>query len=219
MLKYIFDDERRKYKQQEYERLKKKHFLKIYATAHTHVLTEDIVKAIFARTNIVLYNPQVIQTAIFKPSIKASIIETGTPIPGTLIPPTSIRLVQCIIQDTSHRPSHDVSLASTHFLTIYASEIPTSDSDPHLQYLTINKQVKLLTESLKALQTTLVEFLFSEYHEHIFISYLFSTFPYLFLCLYHHSFVMLMPYTIIQSYALLSLSVFLIKPYSFIIFL
>ena len=93
MLKHIFDDERRKYEQQGYGRLKKEHFLKIYAIVHTYTLIKDVVKATFVRTDIVLYNPQAIQTAIFKPSIEISTIETGTSILDTLILPTFIRLV------------------------------------------------------------------------------------------------------------------------------
>ena len=65
----------------------------MYAAAHTCALTEDVVKAAFARTGVVPYNPQAIQTAVFKPSIETSAIGTGTPIPDTLIPPTPIRLV------------------------------------------------------------------------------------------------------------------------------
>ena len=162
LLKCIFDDERRKYEQQGYRRLKKEHFLKVYAAAHTHTLTEDVVKAAFARTGVVSYNPQAIQTAVFKPSIETSAIGTGTPVPDTLIPPTPIRLVQHMIQDASCRSSCDVSLASTCFPTPHASEIPTPDSGPHLQHPTMDEQVESLTESLKALQTTSVGFLFSE---------------------------------------------------------
>ena len=134
----------------------------MYAAAHTCALTEDVVKAAFARTGVVPYNPQAIQTAVFKPSIETSVIGTGTPVPDTLILPTPIRLVQHMIQDASHRPSCDVSLASKHFPTPHASEIPTPDSGPHLQHLTMDEQVESLTESLKALQTTSVGFLFSE---------------------------------------------------------
>ena len=97
------------------------------------------------------YNSQTIQIAIFKPSIKTSAIETGTSVPDTLIPPTPIRLVQHMIQDTSCRPLRDVSLASTCFPIPHASEIPTPDSGPHLQHPTMDEQVESLTESLKAL--------------------------------------------------------------------
>ena len=134
----------------------------MYAAAHTHTLTEDVVKAAFARTGVVPYNPQAIQTAVFKPSIETSAIETGTPISDTLIPPTPIRLVQRMIQDASHRPSHDVSLASTHFPIPHALEISTPDSEPYLQHPTMDEQVESLTESLKALQTISVGFLFSK---------------------------------------------------------
>ena len=83
-------------------------------------------------------------------------------------------------------------MVSTHFLTPYTSEIPTLDSETHLQHPTIDEQVESLTESLKALQTISVRVLFSKCYKCIFIFYLFSTFSYLFLYLYYHSFVMLM---------------------------
>ena len=130
----------------------------MYAAAHTCALTEDVVKAAFARTGVVPYNPQAIQTAVFKPSIETSAIETGTPVPDTLIPPTPIRQVQRMIQDASC----DVSLASTCFPTPHALEIPTPDLGPHLQHPTIDEQSESFIESLKAFQTTSVGFLFSE---------------------------------------------------------
>ena len=60
LLKHIFDDERRKYEHQGYRSLKKEYFLNVYAVAHTCTLTEDVVKAAFARTDMVSYNPQAI---------------------------------------------------------------------------------------------------------------------------------------------------------------
>ena len=67
-----------------------------------------------------------------------------------------------MIQDVLYRLSYNALLVSTYFLTLHTLEIPTSDSEPYLQHPTIDKQVELLTESLKVLQTTSVRFLFSE---------------------------------------------------------
>ena len=132
MLKCIFDNKRRKYEQQGYRRLKKKYFLKIYTIAHTCTLIENVVKAAFTRTGVIPYNSQTIQIAIFKPNIETSAIETGTSVPDTLIPPTSIRLVQHMIQDTFYRLSYNVLLVFTHFLTPHALEIPILDLGSHL---------------------------------------------------------------------------------------
>ena len=81
LLKRAFDNERRKYEQEGYGRLKKEHFLKVYAAAHTCALTVDVIKSAFAKTGVVPYNPQAIKTAIFKPSIETSTEGSGTPVP------------------------------------------------------------------------------------------------------------------------------------------
>ena len=85
LLKRIFNDERRKFEQQGYRTLKKEHFLQVYAAAHVHALTADVVKAAFAKTGVVPYNPEAIKTAVFKPSIESSTVGTGTPVSEPVI--------------------------------------------------------------------------------------------------------------------------------------
>ena len=154
LLKRIFNDERRKFEQQGYRTLKKEHFLQVYAAAHVCALTADVVKAAFAKTGVVPYNPEAIKTAVFKPSIESSTTGSGTPIPESIIPPTPIRLVRRMIEDASK--------ASTHFPTPHASGIPTPATDAHLHGPSMDEQVESLTESLNALQASSVGFLFSE---------------------------------------------------------
>jgi DDE superfamily endonuclease len=71
VLKHAWSDERDKFEAQG-TTVTKLNFMTVYAKAHVHAFTESNIRAAFAKTGIVPYNPDIVTTATMAPSLKTS---------------------------------------------------------------------------------------------------------------------------------------------------
>ena len=74
--------------------VKKEYFLSVYGKAHVYAFTVGIVKSTFEKTGIVPYNPNAIDTAEFKHSLKILNIGSGLLLLQDIEPPTPIHIVK-----------------------------------------------------------------------------------------------------------------------------